>query len=486
MSEDFVDALDKLSVITKTEELKQSVHVAYKLREKAVANQECAAGDMKGKLNDTVTNEQVQLAQQLQSALIMLYDLALEHAHELTYVVGDQVMQRVTEVTTQLYDDLAVFISTPHVEIQRAVIENLTKTPTTIEQQEKLFDFNEVVVVMKTEECKERTTDITIEPTDLMTAKFNEILILGGESELKEGPKETSVLMEQVAYSDSTCAAAIMKGEQLAKINLLDERVVKSNVEVVAYESEALVPFAAIVPFKLNVAIDQIEGEIIDNGLLGEVVIGSVVETMAVESKEVVAIEFVVPTEQEFTVVQPERAIVDDCKVIESAIVVGIDPILKDNTHCDIFDSIQSSQMATIPPISIKEVVSIESADVITTEKTEQFSDKTMTDERAPISVVDIVALESEQGADPDQTLSKIGNGVTVVEAMIDNASEIVNKHVKDIKSTAEIYESAKNSDIVLGNFYLIIECLLINFIRHLPIRCNNCINNNWATLCRR
>lgn len=67
-----MEALDKLSVVGKTEEFTQSLHVASELLDSIVVNLKILAEESNGLLSGNLRNEQIPLAQQLQSALFKL------------------------------------------------------------------------------------------------------------------------------------------------------------------------------------------------------------------------------------------------------------------------------------------------------------------------------------------------------------------------------------------------------------------------------
>lgn len=400
ISGDLVDTLNKLSVILKMEDLKPSVYVAYELHKSFAAYQERTATNIYGKINDAVTSKQKQLALQLQSTLLLLQDLALKHLHELTLAIGDQTLQQVTEVTTQLYKDLALVKFVPHVAV--TATENLTNTPTVMEGQEKLTTC--VQRVVEIEECTEQATDITIESTDLMTAIPNEILCLEWESQLKEDTKETTIAaLKQVAYTESSCTDANMEADQLEK--LLHKRKARSIMEDVVGEAE-----------------------------------------------EDISHDTIVQAGQKGPPNKTESNVVDVRKGTDSILFVTTGTSLKDNINCEVTQSLGGSKMATI---SLKEVISIENID--------QLSDNKMTNQRVSISDVDILPVESEknvateavvptyQEATLNQTLSKIGSEDSVMEGITD--SEVITKNVKEIKSVAKRCESVIASDLITGNY---------------------------------
>lgn len=95
-----------------TEELKQSVHVACELRESIAATQTNAKLVSSSELRNLVRIEQALLAQQLRIALNTLQVLAVDNATELGSKIGDQMLQRVAEVSIQLDEDLNIVIAT--------------------------------------------------------------------------------------------------------------------------------------------------------------------------------------------------------------------------------------------------------------------------------------------------------------------------------------------------------------------------------------
>lgn len=108
---DVIEAIDKLSVIVNTEELKQSVHVACELRERIAANQGNAIVESSSELRNLVRREQVLLAQQLHIALTTLQVLAMDNASVLVSEIGDQMLHRIAEIAIQLDEDLNAVIA---------------------------------------------------------------------------------------------------------------------------------------------------------------------------------------------------------------------------------------------------------------------------------------------------------------------------------------------------------------------------------------
>lgn len=108
---DVIEALDKMSATVNTEELKQSVHVACDLREIIAANLDNVTAEWSEEMCDIVRSEQVLLTQQLRTALITLRILTIDHAPELECDIGDEMLQRVTQVAIQLDEDLTAVMS---------------------------------------------------------------------------------------------------------------------------------------------------------------------------------------------------------------------------------------------------------------------------------------------------------------------------------------------------------------------------------------
>lgn len=188
--------LDKLSVAGETEQFKQSVHFADALRESIVANVEIMTAECSGQISSVIKIEQVPMVQQLQNALSTLQVLVLDHASELTPAVGDQALQRVAEVATQLYQDLAAVMDVAQIEELQTDAkletdleifkESITNDKSNINagKAEQTTLVHETIAFETEVELEEQATEIAVEPVALLVTKSESITVFEVESHL--------------------------------------------------------------------------------------------------------------------------------------------------------------------------------------------------------------------------------------------------------------------------------------------------------------
>lgn len=268
-----------MSVVPKTEELKQSLHVACQLRESIAAKQESAAAETVSELNNIATNEQIQLAQQLQSALTALQVIVLYNAPQLAPVMGDQVLQRVAEVATQLHENLVTAITATQVAAQQADFaydetqQEMHKKQTTVDtltimagQEEKPTEFGKTITIDNELILEAQITETTSEPVASLTTVSEKAIMLEGESQVNEDTKETpAVVFEQVACIENIDNATVVEMKQM-----VDENI---PTECVAMDSEVLVPKETVVPTQQNVAIDEVKSAVADDNKAKEIIV---------------------------------------------------------------------------------------------------------------------------------------------------------------------------------------------------------------------
>lgn len=122
-------------------ELKQSLKVALKLRD-SIASSVAGAKMVKGgTLISGVTDEQAELAQQLQIGLSLLQEMVLSTISQLVPVVSAQLYQRTIKVAIQLQNDLIAITKT---ELNQDAVENTIAYLKEIEQ----------IQTFKSEQCK--------------------------------------------------------------------------------------------------------------------------------------------------------------------------------------------------------------------------------------------------------------------------------------------------------------------------------------------
>lgn len=188
LSEELVEAFDKLSAIGKIEEFQQSVRVAGELRESIITNQVIISAEPSGKISSILKEEQIPLAQQLQSALSALQVMVLDHAEELAPVIGDQTLQRVAAVFTQLHEQIAGlqadFTNSENKhEIKELIKDDKSTIRTIQEDKSKAFDKS---VTFKNEVAlsKEQATETVVEPVTSLATKLENVIVLEAESHL--------------------------------------------------------------------------------------------------------------------------------------------------------------------------------------------------------------------------------------------------------------------------------------------------------------
>lgn len=184
-----MEALDKLAVVSKTEEFNQSVHVASELRESIISNQVTKPAGPSDQISSTLKKEQILLVLQLHSALSVLQALVLDHALELVPVIGGQTLQRVTTVSALLHEQIAGlqadFANSEHK--HEIIKESITGDKLTIiTTQENISDaFDEPVTLHKeVAVSKEQATEINTEPVTSPAIKLENVIVLQAESHL--------------------------------------------------------------------------------------------------------------------------------------------------------------------------------------------------------------------------------------------------------------------------------------------------------------
>lgn len=196
------------------------------------------------------------MAQQLHSALTALQVLVLENAPQLSSATGDQVLQRVAEVATQLHKDLTVVIATTQVAVQQVDFANresgleiLKESTTRAEQERKSTVSDEVVSFEKEVAFEQLATETTMESVESLPARSENVIVLEAESQLNDDSKETAaVSFEQVVAVDSTDNAAIVEMQQAVDESIPAKCATVSKVEAISLDSEALVPMEPVVP----------------------------------------------------------------------------------------------------------------------------------------------------------------------------------------------------------------------------------------------
>lgn len=217
ISEETVEALNKLSLVGNAEQLKQSVHIANKLRESFAAIQQIVPEESSDKLSGSLRNEQIQQVQQVQSALSTLQELVLEHAPELETAINDQELQRVVELATRLNEDLSAVVAVAQVTVQTADTVNTesmtdNKSPVMAGLEEKIVALDETNTLENERVPEEQATESIVEPVPSSAAKSEKVIILEAESQ----PKQVASFVSDQLVSVDTAVVEIQQMEDVA------------------------------------------------------------------------------------------------------------------------------------------------------------------------------------------------------------------------------------------------------------------------------
>lgn len=274
-----MEALDKLSVVGKTEEFKQSVHVASELRNSILASLKIVAAEPSGQYSGTIKSEQVLLVQQLQSALSALEVLVLDNAPEFAPVIGDQALQRMAEVVTQLHDDLSTVIVIGEVPLLQTDIANcksereilkeslMNETALMVGQEGKQSIVHESIV-FENDEVLEETAEKTVEAIASLAPKREKIIVLETESQLKDNSKENT---EQVVSEESTNSTGIVETKEPGHETIYAECVAAGKIGIMALDSEILVPTETLVAAEQQIATDETKKVVDDKDKVEEI-----------------------------------------------------------------------------------------------------------------------------------------------------------------------------------------------------------------------
>lgn len=220
-------ALDRLSIVANIDELKQSLRIAYELRECIVVNQDCADGEICAELSNHSRYKQMQLAQHFQDTLTALQILVIDCVHDRTLISGNE-LERIAKVAVELQDDLALFVAV----VKQAEIEQERLNNEYIKQDDKSTTFEEPVAFVN-EVAGERQATETIIP--VMSVVLEEVIVLEDEIPQRDDEKQNanivSVALELIHTIDKTTP---------------DRLVTVSGAETVAAQSEELVPIKTV------------------------------------------------------------------------------------------------------------------------------------------------------------------------------------------------------------------------------------------------
>lgn len=277
LSEQFVKTLNKLSVIEKTEEFNQTVHVAGELRKSIVANLEFVAAESSDQMSSAIKSEQVPLVQQMQSALSALQVLVLDHVPELAPAIGDQELRRVAVVATQLHKELAAVVTIAEITVPQANIETefevlkdlITdgKSTITAGQEEKPLSCDDTIKCLKeVAYLKEHATETAVEPVVSLAGDSEKLIVVESESQLKDEVTETAaVISDQVASLDNADNVAIVEMREKLNEIISAKCAALSTVETMTLDSEVSIPAETFVATEEQVAIRETKDDVVQN-----------------------------------------------------------------------------------------------------------------------------------------------------------------------------------------------------------------------------
>lgn len=266
-----MEALNKLSVVGNTEQLKQSVQVAGQLRDGIVANLQIVTMDSSDQISIQV---QIPLVQQLESALSALQVLVLDHAHE--FSPYDHALRHVGEVATQLHEDLSKIAAVAQIALLKT---DIMSGETDQESLKKSFagenltilsgqDGKSAIVndsVEKEVELDKLTTEITEEPVTSYIVKSESPIVLEVESQLDD-TKETEVIsFEPVAHMNNASNALIVEIKQTEDETISAECIAVNKVETMALDPEISILMKIFIATEQQVAMNETKSGVVDS-----------------------------------------------------------------------------------------------------------------------------------------------------------------------------------------------------------------------------
>lgn len=264
--------------------MKESWHIAYQLHESVAAKQCTGAVDTVNKL---ATNDQVQLAQQLQSALTALQVLVFDNAPQLAPVIGDKVLQRVAEIATQLQASLVTAIVGTHVAVQQAEFASyetqqvMHKKQVTIDkstiiegQEEKAAGDSKSITLDNELIVEAQVLQTTLELVTSLTTKSEKAIIPEVESQENKDAKETAAnIFEPVVFIENTDSSGDVEMKQMVDKTISTECVAVTKVEALAVDSEVIVPTDTVISTQQKVTIDETKAAVDDSKILEDIIV---------------------------------------------------------------------------------------------------------------------------------------------------------------------------------------------------------------------
>lgn len=228
LSEELLEVLDRIVEIANVEELKQSVEIAFELRESILASCNSSDEEMSTMSSDfSVQSQHVHLAHQLQSALMALQVLTVEQAPTLASSIGDQMLQRVAEVTSQLFEDLAAVVSAMQVAVQQADMKNKTEQKQPVNTGMSTEQIEKSIMVCEEAAIVQKDVALDVQPDEPVVFLATEAAIAEVELQVTENMNEiVPKLFEQATSIESTDTIA----------QLLGKTKVEENIEIDAVE----------------------------------------------------------------------------------------------------------------------------------------------------------------------------------------------------------------------------------------------------------
>lgn len=182
-----------------------------------------------------VQSQRARLAHQLQSVLTALQVMTLDHAPALVSSIGDQMLQRVAEVASQLFKDLE--------ELRVISVTQVAAHQASITKKEKSTVFEEEVQKEVTPE--EQSIITADESVASLATEALRITFTEGEQQFTENINETkSKDFEQGTSIESTDIMVLLLGttkvKQSTEIGAVGSEVIDSNKRVVSIEQQTL------------------------------------------------------------------------------------------------------------------------------------------------------------------------------------------------------------------------------------------------------
>lgn len=182
ISDEVLEVVEKLSAAGNGEDLKKSLNMAKELRDYVVAIKSVTDEKMGIALQDATCTAQAELVQQLHSQLTTLQVLANDFATEIALKFGENNLQNVKNVITQLNEDLAV-ITVSQIPLQEPIQQaskilgpEITKGVETpheilVAEDTKATAVDNKNAILETEAHSENTQSVILEQIEVIEEK---------------------------------------------------------------------------------------------------------------------------------------------------------------------------------------------------------------------------------------------------------------------------------------------------------------------------